>query len=524
MKKAVVYARYSSERQTEQSIEGQLTVCRKYALDNEYIIIGEYIDRAMSGTNDNRAAFQKMLRDSAQKEWQYVIVYKGDRFSRNRIESAIHKKTLRDNGVKVVSATENIPDTPEGIILESLLEGMAEYYSAELSQKVKRGIQESRRKKQLTDGHLLYGYDLVEKKPVENHDEAIVVNDIHQQYVNGRTAKDIVQDLNAKGLRDKRGKPFDPQDVYRMLRQKRYTVDEIYPPIVPQELKEQVLMIIELNKRAPARRKSYSNYLLSGKMLCGECGGMMTGESGTSKTGEIYHYYKCYEKKRHSKQCTMPSYKKDAMENMVFSACCEVLQSGVIPYVIETAYGIHSAERAADQTVKVLEAEKSEKEKALTNIMRAIEQGIFTATTQQRIVELEEAIMKLKHQIAVAELKAGTHPQKEEYEAFLYRFMEAQTNNESFKQEVIELLVRQVIVFQDRVCITFNYFPINTTKYSKEYRIDSGELMETQKKHQKQEFSSKIKFLEPPRNNNPNFSVFAISKYWGVWIINNARR
>ena len=136
MKTAVIYARYSSERQTEQSIEGQIHVCTDFAKRNNILIVDTYIDRAMTGTNDNRKSFQKMLKDSSKKAWDYVIVYKLDRFSRNRYEMAIHKKTLKDNGIKVLSAMENISDTPEGIILESLLEGMAEYYSAELSQKV----------------------------------------------------------------------------------------------------------------------------------------------------------------------------------------------------------------------------------------------------------------------------------------------------------------------------------------------------------------------------------------------------
>ena len=139
MKTAVIYARYSSERQTEQSIDGQLRVCREYAERNDLLITDEYIDRAMTGTNDNRKAFQQMLKDSNKKSFDLVLVYKLDRFSRNKYETAMHKKTLRDNGVKLVSATENIPDTPEGIILESLLEGMAEYYSAELYQKLKIG-------------------------------------------------------------------------------------------------------------------------------------------------------------------------------------------------------------------------------------------------------------------------------------------------------------------------------------------------------------------------------------------------
>jgi len=123
MKTAVIYARYSSERQTEQSIEGQVRVCEEYAQRNNILILNTYIDRAMTGTNDNRPDFQRMIKDSAKRQFEIVLVYKLDRFSRNKYETAIHKKTLRDNGVKVLSAMENIPDTPEGIILESLLEG-----------------------------------------------------------------------------------------------------------------------------------------------------------------------------------------------------------------------------------------------------------------------------------------------------------------------------------------------------------------------------------------------------------------
>lgn len=123
MKKAVEYLRYSSDNQTEQSVEGQMRVCHEYAKRNDIVIVDTYIDRAMSGTNDNRKDFQRMLKDSAKQAWDYVIVYKLDRFFRNKYEMAMHKKTLKDNGVKLLSAMENIPDTPEGIILESLLEG-----------------------------------------------------------------------------------------------------------------------------------------------------------------------------------------------------------------------------------------------------------------------------------------------------------------------------------------------------------------------------------------------------------------
>lgn len=131
MKTAVIYARYSSDSQTEQSIEGQLRVCQDYAKSNDILIVDTYIDRAMTGTNDMRPDFQRMIKDSNKRQWDYVLVYKLDRFSRNKYETTIHKHTLKENGVMVLSAMENIPDSPEGIILESLLEGMNQYYSVE---------------------------------------------------------------------------------------------------------------------------------------------------------------------------------------------------------------------------------------------------------------------------------------------------------------------------------------------------------------------------------------------------------
>jgi len=178
MKTAVIYARYSSDSQTEQSIEGQLRVCQQYAQNNDILIVDTYIDRAMTGTNDLRPDFQRMIKDSNKKQWDYVIVYKLDRFSRNKYETTIHKHTLSNNGVKVLSAMENIPDTPEGIILESLLEGMNQYYSAELSQKVNRGLKESYIKGQFTGGVQIYGYEVKDKKNYIHPVEGEIVKEI----------------------------------------------------------------------------------------------------------------------------------------------------------------------------------------------------------------------------------------------------------------------------------------------------------------------------------------------------------
>lgn len=194
-KTSIIYARYSSERQTEQSIEGQLRVCQEYAKRENIVVVGTYIDRAMTGTNDNRADFQRMIKDSGRREWDYIIVYKLDRFSRDKYATAIYKKTLKDNGVKLLSATECIPDTPEGIIVESLIEGMGQFYSVELSQKVRRGMNESRRKGNFTGGYLIYGYKVENKKILIDEDKAEIVRQIFDKFLQGVPVMEIIGDL-----------------------------------------------------------------------------------------------------------------------------------------------------------------------------------------------------------------------------------------------------------------------------------------------------------------------------------------
>ena len=250
MKTAVIYARYSSERQTEQSIEGQLRECMAYAEHHDLMVVDTYIDRAMTGTNDNRNDFQRMLKDAQKKAWEVVLVYKLDRFSRNKYEMAIHKKTLRDYGISLVSAKEHIPEGPEGIILESLLEGMAEYYSAELAQKVSRGLRETRIKGNYAGGGITYGYEVDNKKFQISETEAPVVIRIYEMYAAGVIVKNIIKTLTDEGIMYRTGRPFTKSVVYGILQNERYsgiythktegTYTNTFPRIVPQHLFENV--------------------------------------------------------------------------------------------------------------------------------------------------------------------------------------------------------------------------------------------------------------------------------------------
>src|SRR5574344_319802 len=202
MKTAVIYARYSSSNQTEQSIEGQVHVCEDFAKRNDILIVDSYFERAISGTTDERDSFQRMLKDSNNKKWNYVLVYKLDRFARNKYEAAIHRKHLKDNGVKLLSAMENIPETPEGVLLESLLEGMNQYFSEELAQKVSRGLHESRMKGHVI-GDVSFGYIKENKMLNINEEESIILRRIFEDYASGKTILQISRDFEKENITNK---------------------------------------------------------------------------------------------------------------------------------------------------------------------------------------------------------------------------------------------------------------------------------------------------------------------------------
>ena len=206
MKNAVIYARFSSHAQNEQSIEGQLAECHAFAERNGLQIRHEYIDRALTGTTDKRPEFLRMIEDSKRKGFQFVIVYQLDRFARNRYDSATYKAKLKKNGVRVLSAKENITDDASGILIEGVLESMAEYYSAELSQKVKRGIAMSAAKCKFFGGAVALGYKIdSEKNYVIDEEKAPIVRQMFEMLANGHTYADIARHLNERGIKTSTG-------------------------------------------------------------------------------------------------------------------------------------------------------------------------------------------------------------------------------------------------------------------------------------------------------------------------------
>lgn len=468
MKTAVIYARYSSDNQTEQSIEGQLRVCEQYAKNNDIVILKTYIDRAMTGTNDNRPDFQQMIKDSASKEWQNIIVYKLDRFSRNKYETAKYKKILKDNGVKLISAMENIPDTPEGIILESLLEGMAEYYSAELSQKVKRGMNETRLKGNFTGGTIIYGYNVENQKVVVNEEQAEVVRFIYEQYALGVYVKDIIQKLNDKHIYN-RGKPFARNTIYNILKNEKYSgiyrhnnevFENMYPRIVSQEIYDKVRKKTSQNHYG--KRSIEVVYLLRNKLKCGYCGEPISAECGTSSKGNKRRYYKCLGKKRHTTNCNKQTLRKEILENFVIDILLKELNKPqTIEKMITNILNVQENMESGNSFLTSLYKEKTETQNTLNNIMKAVEQGVVNNTTNKRMIELENKLEDIERQIIVEKSKTNFKLTKEDIVTYL---------NDALKLEpqlLINYIVNQIILFDDKMQIYFNSPTIKTTNESK---------------------------------------------------------
>lgn len=463
MKTAVIYARYSSDSQSEQSIDGQLRVCEEYARNNDILILDTYIDRAMTGTNDNRPDFQRMIKNSYRKEWTYVLVYKLDRFSRNKYETAIHKKTLRDNGTKVLSAMENIPDTPEGIILESLLEGMNQYYSAELAQKVRRGMNESRTKGNYQGGGLPYGYKVVNKKILIDEETAPVVNYIYEQYSIGVYVRDIISTLTRKGIYHK-GKPFAMNTVYGILANEKYSgiyrhgeeiFTNMYPPIVPTEIYQKVRAIVEKNKCG--KRSVKVNYLFRHKMVCGYCGEPISAETGTARNGEVIRYYKCLGRKKHKNDCKKSMVKKEDLEKVIIDNILQELSKPhIMDKIVKGILAMQDYQLKLNSSLNALIRAKTNTQNALNNLMNAIEQGIISNTTNKRLHELEKQLEDLERQILIERSKLTIKYTANEVEEFYKQMLILSP------EMLVNYAIKQIVLYDDKIVIKLN----NPTKRS----------------------------------------------------------
>ncbi|MBE6917985.1 MAG: recombinase family protein [Ruminococcaceae bacterium] len=474
----VIYARYSSQGQREESIEGQLRECKDYADRQGWTVIGEYIDRALSGKTDKRDDFQRMIRDSEKGHFRGVLMYTLDRFARNRYDSAMYKARLKKNGVRVFYAKQSIPDGPEGIILESVLEGYAEYYSENLSRNVRRGMMENALQCKVTGG-LCLGYRKAKDGKLEiDPTGAKVVQEIFQLYAGGTSATQVIAYCNERGYKTARGRAFTTNSLHTILRNKKYIgvyeyedvcIEDGVPAIISEELFNQAQARLKHNYSSRAKAKAVTDYLLTTKVFCGHCGAPMIGESGTSRHSTTYHYYKCGCRKRDASACHKKSEKKDWLEAFVVE---QIVETALTPERIEDistkAAALYERECADTRLLVSLEQSLSDTNTRLKNILDLMEQGIATASTKDRLLELEEQKQDLEIRID-QERRKKPKLTKERIAHWLMSFHGGDVNDPEYRRKVIDTLLNSVYIYDTddnngrRFVLTFNLSGNNTS-------------------------------------------------------------
>lgn len=466
---AVIYARYSAgPRQTEQSIEGQLRVCHAYCEQKGLLVVGEYCDRHISGRTDGRPEFQRLIADAKKKSFDAVVVYKTDRFARNKYDSAIYKRELRKAGVQIFYAAESIPDGPEGIILESLMEGLAEYYSAELAQKIKRGMNESALKCQTTGPGKPLGYTVDDQKHFQVDPEtAPIVQTIFKMFIEKESNAAICEYLNARGLKTQRGNPFNKNSVNRIIKNRKYIGEYRYHDVVipggmPAIISQEVFAMAQAEmERRKTRKKPHSpkaEYLLAGKLFCGHCKAPMVGVSGTGKSGRKFYYYYCPNNRGRKKECEKDQVPRDWLENLAADATIKyILQEGTLREVSQKVFAAQELQNDRRAEFDFYNKKLAENKKAIQGILKAIESGVVTESLPARLKELEQERTVLEGEVEY--LKAAAPEFTEDQILFmLMQFVDPKEgeDDQAWRRRVITCFISEVYLWNDKVVIFFN--------------------------------------------------------------------
>lgn len=466
---AVVYARYSSAGQKEQSIDGQIAAAQKYAELKGYTIIHEYIDRAMTGRNDNRDDFQRMLSDTAKKSFGVIIVWKVDRFGRNREEITFNKYRCKKNGVRVEYVAENMPDGPESVILESVLEGMAEYYSLQLSQNVKRGLLENAKAHRAVNGTPPLGYRLTPDKYYEiDPDTAPIAKSIFEKYASGQTTFQIIRYLNSKGYQTPRKKPFSKGSLQKMLKNEKYIgiyayKDIIYdedaiPALIDKETFYKVQSLLKVNRRAPKAAWNYSDYILTEKLFCGICGEKMVGESGSGKMGKKYSYYSCLNRK-HSKGCSKKPVRQDYIEPLVLNEIQRILNDDeLLEFIAERTWQYYLKQDTDREEIASMQKQLDDAQKGIANLVQAVADGMPYEAAKGHMNELEAQSAALKKALAEKKLEQGFKLTKDHILFFLDQFKNLNTSDRDCQKRLIQTFVNAIYLYDDGTMkIAYNY-------------------------------------------------------------------
>ena len=384
--------------------------------------------------------------------------------------------------MQLISATENITQDPEGIILESVLEGMAEFYSAELSQKINRGMKESAMKHNSIGGAIPLGYKTVDKKLVIDETTAPIVREAFQMYADGESVAEICRTFNNRGYKTSKGTRFGKSSFTKIFRNEKYIgvykyhdyrAEDVIPPIIDKDLWDRVQVRVGKIKKAPARNKAKHTYLLTGKLFCGHCGSSMNADGNSNG----YLYYRCYGKKNMNESCKKRNMEKNLIERLVAQDAMSFLTDEYIEKIATIACDRNRQEIESDSPIPVIRDRIRQVDVSLNNLLKAIETGSAPDMLVKRMGELETEKKDMEVQLK-KEMAHQVYIEKEQVIFWLEKFREGDINDEEFCQTVIDLFVNSVTVWDEpddkfRITIAYNLtsIPQKTYRLSKDGRL-----------------------------------------------------
>jgi len=504
---AVIYARYSSHAQREESIEQQVEACKEYAAANNLEVVNIYSDKAVTGKTDKRPEFQKMIRHSEKKQFQVVIAYKSNRMARNMLQALAYEDKLEKFGIRVVYVKEEFGDNAAGRFALRTMMNVNQFYSENMAEDIKRGLIDNAMNCKVTNGGLPLGYKKGEDDRYEMVEaEADVVREIFSRTACGETFADIARDLNERGIKTSRGNEWGKNSFHRLLTNERYTGIYIYGDVrieggVPQIIGKELFYSVQDKlgtKKNPygGRRRANGDYQLTGKLYCGRCKSPMTGMSGTGKLGKLHYYYIC-QKKRVEKSCDKDAVRRDWIEEQVAAAIKEyILKDDVIEWIADsvTEYG---KKRKDESQISLLEKQLSDIKKSTKNLMTAIEQGIITTTTKERLLELETEQSKIVARLSIEKAEVP-EVDKEDIIVWLESFRDGDIADKKYQRKLFDTFLVAVYLYDNDLKIEFSFSgKRNTIKVP----LDAS-VVDNIDKHSMSECSFKPSFAPPYYNKN----------------------
>ena len=459
----VISARYSSHGQREVSIEQQVKECREYAAANNISISAIYADERISGTTDKRPEFQKMIRHAERGMFEVIVAWKSSRIGRNMEDGLYYERRLAGFGVQILYAKEDYGDNAAGRFARRTMMNVNQFQSESASEDIKRGLLHNAMNNMITNGTLPLGYKKdKDGKYALDKPRAALVKEIYKRVDKGETFMDIARDLNSRGLKTSQGNDWNKNSFHRILSNERYLGIYIYGEIrtpggIPRIIDEELFLRVQDklgNRGVKKRYRANGEYLLTGKLFCGECGALMVGYGGTSKTGKQHHYYNC--KNRLQKKCDKAYIRREWIEREVTVALQNLLMDDNVIHKIADSVVAYCKMYRERSEIGILEEQLRETRKALRNVMNAIEQGIITETTKERMVELEKEQKRIQNLLLLESSDLLSIP-KEDILLWFSSLRRGDVDAKEYQAKLIDNVLIAVYAYDDHLKIELNY-------------------------------------------------------------------